>query len=114
LKHTTPLKENYGFRRVYSKGKSAATPRMVLYVFPNGKPSNRMGITVSTKLGKAVVRNKVKRRFREIYRLNEDGLLCGLDIVIVARIKSTTAEYAELDEDFLYLADKLGILQKEA
>lgn len=104
---------NYGFRRVYAKGKSAATPRMVVHFKKNGKPFSRLGITVSTKLGKAVVRNKIKRRFREIYRLNEEKLLCGFDIVVVARIKSTTAEFAELNRDFLYLAGKLGLLKDE-
>ena len=102
---------NYEFRRVYAKGKSAASPRMVVYVRKTGLPSSRLGITVSTKLGKAVVRNKIKRRFREIYRLNEEKLLCGYDIVIVGRMKSTTAEYADLDRDFLYLAEKLGLFK---
>ena len=113
MKFTTPIKMNHDFRRVYAKGKSAATPRMVLYVKKNGRPYSRLGITVSTKLGKAVVRNKIKRRFREIYRLNEDSLLCGQDIILVGRMKSTTAEYAELYRDFLYLAEKLGLLKKE-
>lgn len=113
MKYTTPLKENYSFRRVYSKGKSAATPVMVLYVLPNGKPVNRFGITASTKLGGAVVRNKVKRRFREVYRLNEDVLRRGFDVVAVARTRSSTAEFTELCRSFLALADRLGLLKKE-
>lgn len=53
---------------------------------PEKRPfRNRLGLTVSTKVGCAVVRNRVRRRLREIYRLNEDMLTSGVDIVVVAR-----------------------------
>ena len=72
MKYTVSLKENRVFRRLYAKGKSAVGPAMVLYCRKNGRKESRYGITVSTKLGKAVTRNRVRRRLREIYRLNED------------------------------------------
>lgn len=105
---------NYEFRRVYSRGKSAATKRLVVYFRRNGMNKNRLGITVSTKLGKAVVRNRAKRRFREIFRLNSPALLPGHDFIIVARTACTTAEYSDLNRDFLYLAKKLGALREDS
>lgn len=86
---------------------------MVLYCRKNNTDSNRLGITVSTKLGKAVCRNRIKRRFREIYRSNSDRLLPGYDIIMVARTKTADAEYRELETDYLYLVKKLGIEKQE-
>jgi len=109
LEFSTSLKENYLFRRVYSRGKSAASPYLAMYFRKNGRTENRLGITVSTKLGKAVVRNRVRRRLREIYRLNEARFLPGYDIVAVARFRSVGASYKELEADFIRLAEKLGL-----
>ena len=103
------IKENHVFRRLYAKGKSAAAPALVLYVRRNGSRENRLGLTVSTKVGKAVVRNKVRRRLREIYRLHQQELARGWDIVAVARVKAAFVPYAALERDFLKLADKLGV-----
>ena len=105
------IKENHVFRRLYAKGKSAAAPALVLYVRRNGNKENRLGLTVSTKVGKAVVRNKVRRRLREIYRLHQHELTRGWDLVLVARVKTAFVPYAVLERDFLRLADKLGILK---
>ena len=79
------LKKNSDFRRLYAKGKSAVTPYLVLYVRPNRLGENRVGYTVSAKLGHAVVRNRVRRRLREIARLNAPAMKDGWDIVVVAR-----------------------------
>ena len=108
---TVSLKENRLFRRLYAKGKTAATPYLAVYCRRNGKNGNRLGITVSTKLGNAVTRNRVRRRLREVYRLNETKLRTGYDIVIVARFRSVRARYSELDKSFLSLAKKLGLLR---
>ena len=91
MKYTVSLKENRVFRRLYAKGKSAVGPAMVLYCRKNGGKENRLGFTVGTKLGCAVVRNRVRRRLREIYRLNEEKLRPGYDIVVVARVRASTA-----------------------
>ena len=111
MKFTVSLKENRVFRRLYAKGKSAVGPAMVLYCRKNGRKENRFGITAGTKLGHAVVRNKVRRRFREIYRLNEDKLLPGYDIVVVARMRAVHSRYADLDKQVLRLAKKLQLLR---
>ncbi len=109
---TDSLKSNYEFRRLYSKGKSSASSRLVLYCRRNRLRRSRLGITVGTKLGNAVVRNKVRRRLREIYRTNENLFASGYDIVVVARARSRDSEYSQLQADFLRLADKLGLLSE--
>ena len=109
---TVSLKENHLFRRAYNRGKTAADSRLALYVRRNGRKTSRLGLTVSTKLGCAVVRNRVRRRLREIYRLNEDMLTGGVDVVVVARVRSAHAPYAEVERDLLRLLDKLGVREK--
>lgn len=107
---TVSLKENRLFRRLYAKGKTTANSYLAVYCRRNGSSGNRLGITVSTKLGNAVTRNRVRRRLREVYRLNEHRLRMGYDIVIVARYRSVRARYQDLDKSFLALAKKLGLL----
>ena len=113
MKITVSLKENHLFRRLYQKGKTAADSRLALYVRPNGRTENRLGFTVSTKLGHAVVRNRTRRRLREVYRLHEDELICGRDIVVVARVRAAGSSYQQLEKSFLYLAHKLELIKKE-
>lgn len=107
------LKKNYEFRRLYSKGKTAVTPYMVVYSMKTGRDHRRVGYTVSTKLGKAVVRNRIRRRLREIYRLNADRLIDNADIVIVARARCAYAEYAKIEEAFLHACSELDLINEE-
>ena len=107
------LKKNYEFKRLYNKGKTAVTPYMVVYALKTQRGTRRVGYTVSTKLGRAVVRNRVRRRLREIYRLNSDKLRPGVDIVIVARSRCIEAEYAKMERAFLRACAELGILRGE-
>ena len=109
MKKATTLKLNYEFRRVYSKGKSGVSPFIVVYARPNRGGKNRLGITVSAKLGKAVARNRVRRKIREIYRLSRPKQ--GYDIVIVARSRAVTAQYRELEQAYYKLCEKLGLLE---
>ena len=112
MNFTVSLKENRLFRRLYAKGRSAVAPTMVLYCRPNGSKCSRLGLTTSTKLGGAVVRNKVRRRLRAIYRCHEDELRPGYDIVIVARMQAVKRPYAQLEEQFLRLAQKLRLTRQ--
>ena len=105
------LKRNSDFRRAYSRGKSAAGRYVAVYCRRNGSAGNRLGITVGTKVGKAVVRNRIRRRLREIYRLSLPEMRTGYDIVIVARSKSVGAEYRQLEASFLHACGKLGLLK---
>ncbi len=107
------LKKNSDFRRLYAKGKSAATPHLVLYARRNRRGENRLGYTVSVKLGHAVVRNRVRRRLREIVRLNEPALKQGWDMVVVARGRSVGAPYRKLEASFLDACGKLGLLREK-
>ena len=113
MKRAVTLKENYEFRRLYQKGASAVGGGMVLYCRKNRLGHNRLGVTVSVKLGHAVVRNRVRRRLREIYRLQEHRLSPGYDIVVVARVRAVYSRYAELERDFLRLAKKLQLLSPQ-
>ena len=112
MQFTTMLKKNHEFRRLYSKGKSAASRCVVVYCRRYRKTGNRLGVTVSTKIGGAVQRNRVRRRLKEIYRLNEDKLIQGYDIVIVARVQSRYVEYYELESSVLAMLKKLNITRQ--
>ena len=110
LRFTTSLKKNHEFRRLYNRGKSEVSQHAVVYCRRNGSVGNRLGITVSTKVGNAVQRNLIRRRLKEIYRLSEDSLQQGYDIVIVARVKSRFSKYQELEKSVLSLFRKLKIM----
>lgn len=107
------LKQNHVFRRLYAKGNNVANRYLVLYCRRNGSPENRVGITVSKKLGCAVVRNRVRRRLRECYRLNESVIFPGFDIVIVARSRCIDAPFDKLQAAFLSAARSVGLTHEE-
>ena len=113
MEFTTTLKKNYEFHRLYRKGKTAATPFLVLYAKGSKRHGNRVGFTVSTKLGKAVKRNRVRRRLREIYRLHEPMIARGTDLVVVARGRAVTATYRQLETAVLSACKKLGLFVTE-
>ena len=109
MKHTISMKEKHLFRRLSAKGKTAVFPTMAVYARPNGSKRSRLGFTVGTKVGKAVRRNKVRRRLREAYRIHEEQMLPGWDLVVVARVKSAHVPYRQLEKDLLRALDKLGV-----
>lgn len=110
MKFSSSLKLNHIFQRLYRTG-GQANGYLVLYARRNRTAANRVGITVSKKLGKANVRNRVRRRLREVYRLNEDKFQPGWDIVVVARTRAIRAPFDTLVENYLALAKKAGILK---
>ena len=110
MKHTIPLKQNHEFRRLYNKGKSAVSPYFAVYCRKTGRPYSRLGITTGVKLGKAVKRNFIRRRIRELYRANEWKLQPGYDIVVVARTRAIFARYSDLEHSFQQLMRKLGLM----
>lgn len=113
MQFSRSLKLNHLFRRLYRKGRSAANKYLVLYCCRNGSQENRIGYTVSAKLGHAVVRNRIRRRLREIYRLHEYRFQSGWDLVIVVRSRAVCASYQQLEAAYLSLADRLMLLRKE-
>ena len=112
MKFSSSLKLNHIFQRLYHT-KGAADGLLVIYARKNRTECNRVGITVSKKLGKAHIRNRTRRRIREVYRLNEDRFQPGWDIVVVARSRAVGAPYKKLEKNYLSLADSLGLLIKE-
>ena len=110
MKKTVSLKRNNDFRALYKRGKNAVSPVLAMYTRKNKSTSNRIGITVSTKVGKAHVRNLVRRRIREAYRLNEMKFETGRDIVIVARVRAASVSFHEIEKNLLSLSEKLRLI----
>lgn len=113
MKHTVSMKEKHLFRRLYAKGKSVVFPTLAVYARPNRSQRSRLGFTVGTKVGKAVRRNKVRRRLREAYRIHEEGMSPGWDLVVVARVKAAHVPYRQLERDLLRALDRLGVRKGE-
>jgi len=113
MKFSTSLKLNHIFRLLYYTT-GFADGYLVLHARMNRLGENRVGITVSKKLGKAHVRNRTRRRIREVYRLNEDKFFPGWDIVVVARTKSVEAPFDKLTKSYLSLAKKAKLLKEDA
>ena len=111
--YTVSLKENSVFRRLYYRGATAGNRYLVVYCRRNGTKASRLGLTVSAKLGHAVVRNRMRRRLREIYRADEANLQSGYDIVIVARSAAIEAEFSALCRAFVSATQKLELRKKQ-
>ena len=113
MKAAVTVKENYEFRRIYRKGRSAVSPYFVVYCLKNRAGASRLGVTVSKKLGHAVVRNRVRRRIREIYRLNLKKMKPGYDLVVVGRSRAVDAPYEKINGAFVRCLSQLGLLTEE-
>ena len=104
MKFSESLKKNSDFQRVYNSGKSYANKYLVMYVSENNKNINRLGISVSKKVGNSVVRHRFTRLVRESYRLHENIFNSGLDIVVVGRKSAASVGYEEIESALLHLA----------
>ena len=107
------IKLNKDFKTAYYHGKAFVHPLLILYVRKNREKTCRIGITTGKKLGHAGVRNRARRRLREVYRLNEHRFKPGYDIVVVARSRCITADFQKLTNGYLSLAQKAGILKDQ-
>ena len=103
MKYSESLKKNRDFQNVYKKGKSYANRYLVMYVLKNETDRNRLGISVSKKVGNSVIRHHVTRLIRESYRLHEDMFNSGLDIVLIARSTAKDISYREVESALLHL-----------
>ena len=112
MKQSESLKNNEDFKEVYRTGKSYANKYLIMYVKRNEQNNNRLGISVSKKVGNSVVRHRITRLIRESYRLSEDSFLSGLDIIVVARVGAKGKDYSEIESALLHLI-KLHKIGKE-
>ena len=112
MEYSESLKKNRDFKTVYGNGKSRANKYLVMYVMKNGTEKNRIGISVSKKVGNSVVRHHLTRLIREIYRLNEHHFKKGLDIIFIVRVNAKKTEYNTLEKALMHVADIHRVLEK--
>ncbi|MCM1537234.1 MAG: ribonuclease P protein component [bacterium] len=111
MKFSDSLKKNRDFQNVYQNGKSYANKYLVMYILKNNLGRNRIGISVSKKVGNSVVRHRLTRLIREVYRLHEEMFNSGLDMVVVARVNAKSILYTDMESAVLHLAKLHKILK---
>ena len=104
MKNINSLKNSSEFKRVYQCGKSFANKNLVMYVLEKNDKENRLGISVSKKVGNSVIRHHVTRLIRESYRLQEDMFSSGRDIVVIARGAAKGKNYRDIESALIHLA----------
>ena len=110
MKFSESLKKNRDFQNVYNNGKSYANKYLVMYILENNLNKNRIGISVSKKVGNSVIRHHITRLVRESYRLQEDVFNSSLDIVVIARSNAREVGYKEIESALLHLGGLHGII----
>lgn len=106
------LKKNTEFKKVYNKGRSVANRFAVMYILHNGTPHRKAGFSVSKKMGGAVQRNRIKRLFREVYRLDQERLIKGINVVFIARQAAKEAKFQDLVKAFHELYRKARVISE--
>lgn len=96
------------YLRAKSRGRKVHTQHLIALVMPSATGGRRLGLTVSAKVGNSVVRNRIKRWLREIYRHERDRLPPRLDVVLIAKVGADAADYHGLRSQFLEIARRLG------
>ena len=110
MKFSESLKKNRDFQHVYRNGTSCANRFFVMYVLENELGRNRIGISVSKKVGNSVVRHRITRLVRESYRLNEALFACGFDMVVLARVNAKNITFHQTREALLHLGRRHKLL----
>lgn len=103
MQFSESLKKNKDFQKVYKKGKSYANKYLVIYIMENQTEKNRIGISVSKKVGNSVVRHHLTRLIRESYRLQEECFQRGYDLVVIARQSAKDVTYKEMESALIHL-----------
>lgn len=103
------LRRQEDFKRTYKKGESRANRLLVLYKVENDLPYNRIGYSISKKVGKSVTRNLIRRRLKEIFRNSGDRVKIGYDLIIVVRVNAKNATFEELESAFYHLVKVLKL-----
>ena len=102
--------KNKDFQVVYKKGKSYANKYLVMYILKNNTEENRLGISVSKKVGNSVVRHRITRLIRESYRLQESKFQNGFDIIVIARTNAKDKSYKEIESALIHLGTLHNII----
>ena len=104
--------KNKDFQIIYKKGKSYANKYLIMYVLNNREEENRLGISVSKKVGNSVIRHRITRLIRESYRLQKEKFQSGYDIVVIARSSAKDKNYDEIESALLHLGKLHNILEE--
>ena len=113
MKFSESLKKSKDFQNVYNKGNSYANRLLVMYVLENHTDKNRLGISVSKKVGNSGIRHHLTRLIREGYRLQEDMFNSGLDMVVIARVSAKDRGMREIESALLHFGKLQGVLKEE-
>ena len=103
MRFSESLKKNRDFQTVYNKGRSFANTYLVMYAMDNGLEKNRLGISVSKKVGNSVVRHRLTRLIRENYRLSEEHFRCGTDMIVIVRSSAKGKDYHDIESALIHL-----------
>ena len=106
--------KNKDFQIIYKKGRSYANKYLVMYVLKNKEEENRLGISVSKKVGNSVIRHRITRLIRESYRLQSKKFETGYDIVVIARTGAKEKNYSEIESALLHLGKLHNIIDEES
>lgn len=114
MKKAFRIRDNKHFQEVRAKGKSHSNELLVMCVLPNGLPYSRFGFSVSSRIGEAVVRNRIKRRLREALRLQMAMIQPGWDIVLIARRPIIRADYHQMEAACARLLRRAHLLHSQS
>lgn len=113
MRFSDSLKKNRDFQKVYRHGTSYANRYLVMYVLENNSDKNRLGVSVSKKVGNSVVRHRLTRLIRESYRLNEELFQSGYDFVVIARVSAKDKSYHDIEKALLHLGRHHHVIGSE-
>jgi len=109
LKKSNVIKKNKNFKKVYKYGKSYADRNLVFFILKNNEKKTRFGITTAKKINKAVVRNKIRRRLKEIVRKNSYSIKSDYNVVVMCRVRGMESTYKDLENSFIKLAKRTNL-----
>jgi ribonuclease P protein component len=107
------LKKNYEFKKVYSEGRYYVEKYLVMYLIKNNSDVNRVGFSVSKKVGNSVVRNRLRRYMKEVYRHKSGSVKLGFDMVFTGRVGSAEADFRAIENNMLSVLRRAKLICRE-
>ena len=111
MRYSVSLRKTEDFKEVYKTGRYAAEKDLILHVKKNSLGINRLGISVSKKVGNSVVRHRIRRLVKEVYRLNEEKFGCGFDLIFSARKDTKDCTYPDIESAIFRLMKRTGVMK---